>query len=251
MKKVLAALVLVSAFCAVSHARNLGVVAAINNSSGGGGGGGGGISLVSSSMGKKLMDGSGTLTMGFSTLPTASHLIVCGIFSNTAIGATVVTDNDGNTYRAAVNGGSAEANGIFYYITPSTASYGTYTVTASIGGGAYGGGTCAEFSGQAAEPLDVVTSASGISTTPNTGTTATTSATTQLSFIGMTEGCAANTPITEPGGYTSLAEEENGLAHHCGSIMYKISAALQSTTESAQWTITSNPWRASIATFKY
>lgn len=220
------------------------------------------IARVQASTAVEVFSG-GNAVVTFGSPPAAGNLILVGILlrsSTTSPGLTSVTDNQGNTYHQAII--SANANGnkaAIYYAYNIGATVGTFTITVDpSAGNSQTGVRAIEYSGfGSADPLVGISSATGISKTPATGSTGATGApevavmavTATFSFTFTLTGITVETVVPA---WTEEYEIVDGVFNHlCGEIDTRIVAS--SGTESGSWALSvggAGPnWSAAIAAF--
>ncbi len=196
----------------------------------------------------------------FSALPAAGNFIGVGVsvFSGSAdLPTGCVTDNQGNgSYPRAVRGPVHAINtvsGIFYAENIGSPS-GTFTITVDPSGT----GNLIEFG--AAEFSNMATSASldktqtneGDSSTPTSGTTATTTQADELVLAVLATGNSSSAlGIDLPSGFTNITINQDEASTVGHSFDYKIVSA--TGTQLADWgsvVVSNDPWSGCIATFK-
>lgn len=199
----------------------------------------------------KQGNGSGnSFALSFNSTPAVGSLIVVGVASyNGDLSASIVTDNQGNTYtRRAYN---STIYGVYVAIFSATASTssGTFTVTANPDGtSADIALTLIAATGQATTPFDQTNSGSTSSTAATSGDI-TPSEGNEL-LIGVMTHAGSDRTLTEEAGWTLAGEHEGGTSSQPISTTYKIQTT--ATTEDADWTIGTGAvsWEAAIASFK-
>lgn len=161
-----------------------------------------------------------------------------------------LTDQYSHTYSVAKQQeGSSLQSWVYYYVT--TAAYaGTLTVTVNAGGSVPITSSMSEWTTPGATPLDISTGTSGSSTTPQTGTSATTAADCSLAVGAFVNNSGVNQAITDPTGWGMLHEEGDGASWLVGGAHFSTGTALNSTTVNPQWGHSNTTWGACVATFR-
>jgi hypothetical protein len=181
------------------------------------------VSLKPSPAGTNLIQSAGTAVLGVGstsvTWPantTAGNLIVVGVALTNAITlgtVTSITDNQSNTYFKAVSGTLSSVSDVLnvelWYAKSITAGAGSVTVNHTVDNTAM---YIREYSGF--NTLDVMGSASGSSTAPNSGTVTTTQATELLVIAtGDDNGVAQTwTPKSDYGDMVGTATTLTGIS---------------------------------------
>lgn len=165
-------------------------------------------------------------------------------------GTLSVTDSRGNTYTKAVSTALGGTNSIMVSVFFSNLTTGlqvgdaiTFHTTSSVNGvtvGAY------DFSGLQVSPLDQTAATSGTNTSanPSSGSTATTTAASELLFGVL---CSSIGSATAGTGFTSL-DTNTVVSGHDFYTEYEVVSA--TGTYAATWTAASSTYNAAIATFK-
>lgn len=207
-----------------------------------------GIALVQSA----ALEGSylNSISQAFPAANTAGNLIIAFVRMSTTTETVGVTDTAGNTYVDAVNQGQ-DADGsqthIFY---AKNVHAGANTVTATFSGSnnhpyiaVY------EYSGLSmTAPLDQTAHAEGSSSTPSSGSTATTTSSTELVFSGL--GLPSSSSVTVTPGASFLLEQQDTTTN--GSRAASEDRKLSSTAAVAgTYTLSGSAnWSSIVATFK-
>ncbi len=192
-------------------------------------------------------------TLVFGTNNTAGNFIsVANFWYSTDVTAHAsgnITDSR-NTYALDVSGTAAStAHAGLWSALNIGAGANTVTVNPP-GNDTYISCVASEYSGVATtSALDRTASNSGNSTTPTSGTTATTTQAAELVIACLSHNGSAATGIDLPSGYTNRYIQQNNSTYQPGSADELIVAS--TGAQSASWgTTASNNWFGVIATYK-
>lgn len=197
-----------------------------------------------------------SVDLTYGTTPSVGHhlFLQSSVWHSGGGSLSSVADNQGNTWAIdvqAADSGSARASVASAKV--ATAS-GTVTVTATLGAaGSYAELVASEFSGlDTSTWVDKTATATAQSTSPVSGTTATTTVADEL-VMATVEVSVSSTDVgldSPPTGYTNLALNQDADATIALSADYKIVAA--TGTQAASWGTLTGAWfwGGCIATYK-
>ena len=182
----------------------------------------------------------------FDSTPSVNSLIVVVLSTwEGSIGASDISDNQGNTYTRAVYSDNSGVNvGIFYAI--ATTSSGSFVVSNDGGQGDYSIGIH-EFTGNATSSvLSQNASDTGQSTTPNSGNITSSDANEEL-FFGTQSHDGENLAQTEGSGWTEMIDFPDGSSHMPLHTQYKTSTGTDASDHTiGDW----QNWVCLIASFE-
>jgi hypothetical protein len=193
------------------------VVATFTPAAGGGGGGGGGGSSATFQQGAAFTSGTRSTSQTFTlSRPVHAGDLLVGWFAQFNVtGNVTVSDNVNGAWTRAPGSLTFQSDTgdiAMYYLPNSKASASGLTITVSAPSPAYLQGTAAEYSGLAvAGPLDQLSSARGVSTAVNTGSTGSASAG-ELVYSALITGSSPGS-VTAGAGYTARAQTSNGSSY--------------------------------------
>src|SRR6266850_2182559 len=208
------------------------------------------------------IQGTGNAPLGvnysFPVLPAVGNIIIITVFGWSSVNPGYsVSDNQGNIYSGEafrVTGGAGEARIIY---APITTSSGTFTVTVTNNGS---GASTVNFNAQevgvlSSTPVDRSTNATGSSTTPSTGTTATTTVASEI-LVGCQKNdgnsgiWSANASGSTPssGWILEINETDDGV-FGAGATADIIVSATGAYVHVWSHTGGASPWGGCIATF--
>ncbi len=225
------------------------------------------LAIFPAGIGTKLIQSTGTSNLGLGstlvTFPsnmTQGNLIVVGVtVTNAAIAGAVssITDGQNNTYVKAIAGTFSEATSVIdeeiWYAKNITGGTGILTVNHTVDNAAV---FAREYSG-GYNTLDVTSSATGSSTTPNSGTSATTISANELIIVSTGDDKGVTQTYTAAGLYgdmvgttttlTGLSMEDNiitSAAAQTGTLTLGAAANWQSLLASFYVTSSTAGWRS-------
>lgn len=193
-----------------------------------------------------------SVSLIFGSNNTAGNFISVGAFwytsDGTASAAGDVTDTR-NTYaldRSRINGTAH----VGLWSTQNVGAGANTVVVNPPAADAYLECVATEFSGIAtSSAFDVGADNAATSTTPTSGTTATTAQADALAIAALSHVGSAATGIDLPSGYTNLHLVQDNSTRQPGSVDYLILTA--TGTQSASWgTTASSPWAGAIVVYK-
>jgi hypothetical protein len=190
------------------------------------------------------------LSQAFPNNNTAGNLIVVFLRISTTTQTVSVTDTQGNTYVDAVNQAQSADGHQAYIFYAANVKGGANTVNATFSG-SNGHPFLAvyEYSGlSASAPLDRTAQAQGSSSTPSSGATATTSASSELVFSGLGLPSSSTVSVTSGSGFT--LEQQDTISP--GSRSASEDDLVQSTGSYAGTYLLNGAanWSCVVATFK-
>jgi len=193
----------------------------------------------------------------FGTAPSVGDLVVVGFWGYLLPywGPEQCTDNQGNRYslvaRTAI--GVNAIGSIWMTVVKNTGATFTVSLTKPGGGNFYGAGCATSFTSDVGWAIhDEVSTGTGTSTSPSTGSTATTAVDDELVVAIVTSITTNQASITVESvspAWTEEAEELSWSSYTPGEMVSRNVAS--AGAQSCSWTLASSAqWAAAIATFR-